>query len=136
MILIVRNANIFLQKVTNDVAPGYLNIVHRPMDLSLIKKNIDVGVIRTTDEFHRDMLLMFQNAIMYNSSDHDVHQMAVAMQRDVVKQISAFLATQSRNKEEVSEPSSLRGARTVKSHKRPGKQSTSAKSSKQKDETD
>ncbi|CAL1287306.1 unnamed protein product [Larinioides sclopetarius] len=131
-----KNANIFLQKVTNDVAPGYLNIVHRPMDLSLIKKNIDTGVIRTTDEFHRDMLLMFQNAIMYNSSDHDVYQMAVEMQRDVLKQISAFLATQSRNKEEISEASSLRGARTVKSHKKSGKQSTAANSSNQKDETD
>lgn len=58
------------------------------MDLSLIKKNIDNGIVRTTEEFHRDMLIMFQNAIMYNSSDHDVHQMAVEMQQDVLEQIS------------------------------------------------
>ena len=28
--------------------------------------------IRTTSEFQRDMMLMFQNALMYNSADHDV----------------------------------------------------------------
>ncbi|KAG8195377.1 hypothetical protein JTE90_001394 [Oedothorax gibbosus] len=107
-----KNANVFLQKVTNDVAPGYLNIVHRPMDLAQIKKNIEYGVIRTTEEFHRDILIMFQNAIMYNSSDHDVHQMAVQMQQDVLVQINAFVRTQSNSKDEVSEPvSSLRGTR-------------------------
>ncbi|CAL1271171.1 unnamed protein product [Larinioides sclopetarius] len=114
-----KNASVFLQKVTNDVAPGYLSIVHRPMDLSLIKKNIDNGVITTTEEFHRDIMLMFQNAIMYNNSDHDVHQMAVEMQRDVVELIMTFLSTQS-DKDDVSEPvSSLRGAR--KSQKGLGK---------------
>jgi len=42
------------------------------MDLSLIKKKIETGVIRTDIDFQRDMLLMFQNALMYNSSNHDV----------------------------------------------------------------
>ena len=46
--------------------------LHRPMDLTYIKKNIEGGVIRTDIEFQRDVLLMFQNALMYNSSDHDV----------------------------------------------------------------
>lgn len=59
----------------------------RPMDLSTIKKNIENGLIRTTAEFQRDIMLMFQNAVMYNSSDHDVYHMAVEMQRDVLEQI-------------------------------------------------
>lgn len=62
----------------------------RPMDLSLLKKNVDNGVVKTTAEVHRDMLLMFQNAVMYNSSDHDVHHMAVEMQRDVIQQIQVY----------------------------------------------
>lgn len=57
------------------------------MDLSTIKKNIENGLIRTTAEFQRDIMLMFQNAVMYNSSDHDVYHMAVEMQRDVLEQI-------------------------------------------------
>lgn len=57
------------------------------MDLSTIKKNIENGLIRSTAEFQRDIMLMFQNAVMYNSSDHDVYHMAVEMQRDVLEQI-------------------------------------------------
>ncbi|XP_042567416.1 bromodomain-containing protein 8 [Cyprinus carpio] len=89
-----RYANVFLQPVTDDIAPGYHIIVHRPMDLSTIKKNIENGLIRTTAEFQRDIMLMFQNAVMYNSSDHDVFHMAVEMQRDVLEQIQQFLVTQ------------------------------------------
>ncbi|KAM9439121.1 bromodomain-containing protein 8 isoform 1-T1 [Salvelinus alpinus] len=89
-----RYANVFLQPVTDDIAPGYHSIVHRPMDLSTIKKNIETGLIRTTAEFQRDIMLMFQNAVMYNSCDHDVFHMALEMQRDVLEQIQQFLATQ------------------------------------------
>ncbi|KAK1788201.1 hypothetical protein P4O66_016655 [Electrophorus voltai] len=89
-----RYANVFLQPVTDDIAPGYHSIVHRPMDLSTIKKNIENGLIRTTAEFQRDIMLMFQNAVMYNSSDHDVFHMALEMQRDVLEQVQQYLATQ------------------------------------------
>ncbi|XP_041750255.1 bromodomain-containing protein 8 isoform X4 [Coregonus clupeaformis] len=67
---------------------------HRPMDLSTIKKNIETGLIRTTAEFQRDIMLMFQNAVMYNSCDHDVFHMALEMQRDVLEQVQQYLATQ------------------------------------------
>lgn len=68
--------------------------LYRPMDLATIKKNIETGLIRTTAEFQRDIMLMFQNAVMYNSLDHDVYHMALEMQRDVLEQIQQFLATQ------------------------------------------
>ncbi|XP_078028564.1 bromodomain-containing protein 8 isoform X5 [Epinephelus lanceolatus] len=89
-----RYANVFLQPVTDEIAPGYHSIVQRPMDLAAIKKNIETGLIRTTAEFQRDIMLMFQNAVMYNSLDHDVYHMALEMQRDVLEQIQQFLATQ------------------------------------------
>ncbi|XP_041864017.1 LOW QUALITY PROTEIN: bromodomain-containing protein 8-like [Melanotaenia boesemani] len=89
-----RYANVFLQPVTDEIAPGYHSIVHRPMDLATIKKNIETGLIRTTAEFQRDIMLMFQNAVMYNGLDHDVYHMALEMQRDVMEQIQQFLATQ------------------------------------------
>ncbi|XP_077992538.1 bromodomain-containing protein 8-like [Glandiceps talaboti] len=87
-------ANVFLHPVTDDLAPGYHSIVNRPMDLSTIKKNLETGQLRTTSEFQRDIMLMFQNAVMYNNSDHDVYKMAIEMQRDVMEHIQVFLTTQ------------------------------------------
>ncbi|KAJ7392357.1 Bromodomain-containing protein 8 [Desmophyllum pertusum] len=87
-------ANVFLHPVTDDEAPGYHSVVFRPMDLLTIKKNIENGTIRTTSEFQRDMMLMFQNALMYNSADHDVYRMAEEMRDDVMEQIQSYIATQ------------------------------------------
>jgi hypothetical protein len=86
-LLSFRFANVFLHPVTEDIAPGYKIVVHRPMDLSAIKKNIETGHTRTTSEFQRDMMLMFTNAIMYNNSDHNVYNMAVTMYDDVMVSI-------------------------------------------------
>ena len=62
-----------MSKIIFDLLPLPCNhVTISPMDLSLIKKKIETGVIRNDMEFQRDMLLMFQNALMYNSSNHDV----------------------------------------------------------------
>ncbi|GBP85735.1 Bromodomain-containing protein 8 [Eumeta japonica] len=76
-------ASLFLRPITDEQAPGYSAAVRRPMDLGTIKRNIDSGVIRTTAEFQRDVLLMLSNALMYNSSDHRVYHMAVEMHQEV-----------------------------------------------------
>eukprot|EP00794_Sanderia_malayensis_P005432 gene5432-6111_t len=87
-------ANVFMHPVTNDEAPGYDSIIKRPIDLSTIKKNIETGALKTTNEFQRDMMLMFQNALMYNRADHDVYRMAEEMRGEVMEQIQSFIATQ------------------------------------------
>lgn len=62
----------------------------RFMDLLIIKKNIENGLIRSIVEFQRDIMLMFQNVVMYNSLDYDVYYMVVEMQRDVLEQIQVY----------------------------------------------
>lgn len=57
------------------------------MDLQKIKKNIENGAIRTTSEFQRDIMLMFLNATMYNTHDHNVYHMAHHMMKDAVSTI-------------------------------------------------
>lgn len=57
------------------------------MDLSTIKKHVETGIIRSTVDFQHDMMLMFTNAIMYNSSDHNVFRMAKEMYDDVMQHI-------------------------------------------------
>ena len=44
-------------------------------------------------EFQRDLMLMFQNAVMYNDSDHQIYHMAVEMQREVLEQMQVLWQT-------------------------------------------
>ena len=37
--------------------------------------------------YKRDLLLIFQNAMMYNSSKTDIYRMALEMERDVNQQV-------------------------------------------------
>lgn len=87
-------SSLFLSPVTDEEAKGYSDVVHRPIDLTQIKKKLENGAIRTTSEFQRDMMLMFQNAIMYNNAKHEVHLMALEMQKEVLEAIEDFIETQ------------------------------------------
>lgn len=84
-------ASLFLRPITNEQARGYHSVIHRPMDLSTIKKNIESGQLRTTVEFQRDMMLMFQNAIMYNNSTTLVYEMAKTMQSECIQHIQLMV---------------------------------------------
>lgn len=88
-------ASLFLKPITEDQAPGYNNIVYRPMDLQTIKKNIESGAIRTTLEFKRDILLMFNNAIMYNKTNGTIYNMAKQMQQESLQPIEILMQAQS-----------------------------------------
>lgn len=87
-------ASIFLRPITEDQAPGYHTVIFRPMDLSTIKKNIDNGTIRSTMHFQRDVMLMFQNAIMYNKHDTFIYKMAVSMQEECLQHMQVKGNTQ------------------------------------------
>ena len=86
-------AHIFMHPVTDDLAPGYSATVRRPIDLTTIKRKIDTNEIRTTAQFHRDMLLMFHNALMYNNVSHSVYAYTVSMMTDVMEIIKAFYSS-------------------------------------------
>lgn len=84
-------ASIFLRPITEDQAPGYHSIVFRPMDLWTIKKNIDNGIIRSTMHFQRDIMLMFQNAIMFNKHNTLVHKMTLEMQEECLQHMQVLV---------------------------------------------
>lgn len=86
-------AHIFIHPVTDELAPNYSATVRRPIDLTTIKRKIDSNEIRTTAQFHRDMLLMFHNALMYNNASHSVYAYTVNMMDDVVEVIHTFYST-------------------------------------------
>ncbi|KAG8259502.1 Bromodomain-containing protein 8 [Homalodisca vitripennis] len=84
-------ASIFLRPITNEQAPAYDTVIHRPVDLSTIKKRIETGELRTTVDFQRDLLLMFQNAIMYNNCRTHVYEMASIMQNECMQHIELMV---------------------------------------------
>ena len=63
-----KDANLFRHAVTNDIAPGYEQTVFRPMDLGLIKKHVDAGILTSTRDFEHAVMLMFANALMFNKA--------------------------------------------------------------------
>lgn len=101
-------ASLFFQPVTDEEAEGYSDVVYKPMDLQTIKRKIENGTIRSTVEFQRDIMLMFQNAIMYNSADHDVHQMAVEMQKEIIESIEDFIESQKQTNQSSESSAKLR----------------------------
>lgn len=71
-----RSSSVFQQPIRDIEAPDYSSTVFRPMDLRSIRVRIKDGGIREIDEFERDMVLMFANAMLYNEKGSDVHRMA------------------------------------------------------------
>lgn len=54
----VVSLSMFILPLQSD-APGYYDVVKKPMDLKKIKTNINKNVIKTIDDFQRDLYLMF-----------------------------------------------------------------------------
>ncbi|KAM6322833.1 H/ACA ribonucleoprotein complex subunit 2 isoform 1-T1 [Podargus strigoides] len=87
MIASHRYSGPFLKAVSEKQAPGYRDVVKRPMDLTSIKRRLSRGHIQSMIQFQRDLMLMFQNAVMYNSFSHHVYHMAMEMQQEVLEQL-------------------------------------------------
>ncbi|XP_035194937.1 bromodomain-containing protein 8-like isoform X2 [Oxyura jamaicensis] len=87
MIASHRYSGPFLKAVSEKQAPGYRDVVKRPMDLTSIKRSLSKGHIQSMAQFQCSLMLMFQNAVMYNSCTHHVHRMALEMQREVLEQM-------------------------------------------------
>lgn len=68
---LVGAAHWFLQPVTPSDAPGYYDIVKRPMDFSTIKKKLESGQYKNLEEFHADMMLIKANCDLYNPPGHE-----------------------------------------------------------------
>uniref|UniRef100_A0A0M3KHA0 Brd8 (inferred by orthology to a D. melanogaster protein) n=1 Tax=Anisakis simplex TaxID=6269 RepID=A0A0M3KHA0_ANISI len=77
-----RHAAIFAQPVSDSIARGYSKVVKNRMDLQTLKKQVDSGRIADMLDFKRRLLLMFANAVMFNSTGHDVNNYAKEMADD------------------------------------------------------
>lgn len=63
----------FAWPVSDDIAPGYSNIIHTPMDFFTIRSKIDDSKYQTLPDFIDDFKLICSNAIRYNQEDTVYH---------------------------------------------------------------
>ncbi|KAG0165449.1 hypothetical protein DFQ28_008998 [Apophysomyces sp. BC1034] len=90
-----KNGTMFMNPIKETIAPRYYDVVRQPMDLKTIKNRVRDGVIKTTMEFERDIVLMLTNSLMYNKEGTEVYQMAHEMLGDALEQIRLFKAADS-----------------------------------------
>eukprot|EP00563_Minutocellus_polymorphus_P002193 CAMPEP_0181047378 /NCGR_PEP_ID=MMETSP1070-20121207/14848_1 /TAXON_ID=265543 /ORGANISM="Minutocellus polymorphus, Strain NH13" /LENGTH=1781 /DNA_ID=CAMNT_0023126047 /DNA_START=297 /DNA_END=5642 /DNA_ORIENTATION=+ len=59
--------------------PDYFQVIKKPMDLGTVKKRVENGCYTSIEGFQADVLLTFDNAMMYNPDGSVVHNMAKEM---------------------------------------------------------
>ncbi len=66
----------FAWPVTDLIAPGYSQIISKPMDFSTMRQKIEDNEYATLNEFIDDFKLMCENAIRYNHAETVYHKAA------------------------------------------------------------
>ena len=72
----------FMEPVSVDEAPGYLNVVKRPMDFRTLGKQLKAGNFTTgKGSFIGSMRLIWRNCFAYNDPDSEIYQWAAILER-------------------------------------------------------
>ena len=58
--------NLFLNPVTDAIAPGYSKVIKKPMSISTMESKVDNHVYVSIEDWSSDVKLMFKNCIDYN----------------------------------------------------------------------
>jgi hypothetical protein len=58
--------SIFLNPVTDAIAPGYSKVNKKPMSVSTMESKIDNNVYNSIEEWNSDVRLQFKNCVDYN----------------------------------------------------------------------
>jgi hypothetical protein len=73
-----------------DGAPGYFDIVKRPMDLTTVRQRLQNNEYLTVFDWKEDVLLTFSNAMRYNRKGSPIFRMAAELQnlfRDLIQPV-------------------------------------------------
>lgn len=69
----------FLNRVTDEIAPNYSQVVRSPMYLNLIKAKLGKREYPDLNAFHKDINLIFSNCILYNGEESELGKVAVQL---------------------------------------------------------
>lgn len=75
-IVALDRSSLFLNPVSAQTVPDYYDIVKRPMDWATISNKLDDLRYLTVEEFKADILLVLDNAMLYNKVDTAYHRTA------------------------------------------------------------
>jgi len=75
----------FRVAVSPDIAPDYLDVIKHPMDLEQVKDKLVEHKYSIAKSFVRDVKLVFENALAYNSKEDAVHKEARKLQKKFEK---------------------------------------------------
>ncbi|KAJ3105509.1 hypothetical protein HDU97_007988 [Phlyctochytrium planicorne] len=89
-----RFGNVFLRALRDDKGSKYQELIKQPMNLTILKNRVRDEATMTFTQLHRDILLMFANAVMFNNEDSDIHQMAQAMRIYAEEELAAMQSAQ------------------------------------------
>lgn len=97
----------FREPVRSDDAPGYYDVIKRPMDLRTVRNRIMNGTLTTPAEFQKDMNQIVRNAMTFNSKDSDIYDVTLLfrekMRKEVEPIVEAWKALSTGKGEDVSE---------------------------------
>ncbi|EFJ39873.1 hypothetical protein VOLCADRAFT_100426 [Volvox carteri f. nagariensis] len=79
---------LFAKPVTDDVAPGYSEVIKNPIDLSVIRERLRNGNYDTWGSLEADLVLMTNNAKTYNPEGSTAWWHAEMMEKMTLKYIS------------------------------------------------
>jgi hypothetical protein len=75
--------SVFADAVTESEAPGYYDVVKKPMDLAKMKSKVENEEYgqgsAAANAFYEDFLLMFDNCSLYNDDDGEVIEEAARL---------------------------------------------------------
>lgn len=104
---------IFTNLPDKKLYPDYYEVIKTPVSLKRIQKKVESSKYPSWDAFQQDVVLMFQNARVYNLPDSQVCLDAAALEaafRKYAKTVSASVKSAGKSARAAAQPSPKRGA--------------------------
>ncbi|OAE23416.1 hypothetical protein AXG93_961s1100 [Marchantia polymorpha subsp. ruderalis] len=89
-----KSAPLFKQRQDYQEKRHYNSVVRRHVDLGMIRSRLEEGAYSGSVEFFRDLLLVFTNALVYNSKDSQEYSGAKALRSCALAEMDKILQTE------------------------------------------
>ncbi|CAO1627046.1 unnamed protein product [Sympodiomycopsis kandeliae] len=81
----------FLARVNKRDAPDYYDVIKNPMDLGLMLKNVKSGKYRSTEAFRKDLDLIWDNCLAYNTEPSHPLRISAELMRQRSRMLLSYI---------------------------------------------